>query len=189
MLGLGKRRRELEEAAKRIALALVEEAVGEDKHRCNQEQMQWALVGSVECLAALLGVPTEQMLAQVRWEVEGRAVWQEAKRGRPDAIRQTARNYVFGTGRPVHLQKARRWLEAACIIEASESLRDPPDINVFWSSLEEELDKVLTDKERMRAKRHAAEWVSGLRRAHPDHLNGICSGSRATVQGTVSGGA
>ena len=98
------------------------------------------------------------------------AVWQKAKGGEPDAIRQTARNYVFGTGMPINLQKARMWLEVARVIEASEGLRGPSDIDAFWPDLEVELDKVLTDRECVRAKRHAEEWVSGLRRAQRKQL-------------------
>ena len=157
MFGLGKRKRELEEAAKLIAQRLLEEAVREDRrhrHSANDDASG----------------AQEYPLALTRWQAEGMAVWQEAKLGKPDAIRQIARNYVFGTGMPVNLQKARMWLEVVRVIEAGEIFHDPPDIDAFWSSLEVELDKTLTDRECTRAKRHAEEWVSGLLRAQKKQL-------------------
>ena len=91
-------------------------------------------------------------------------IWQEAKRGSPDALRQTARNYLFGTGMPVEPRKARLWLEAARLVEVGPAM-EQPTVDPFWTSMEVELNNLLTAKERIRAGEDAMAWVKGLRQA------------------------
>ena len=98
------------------------------------------------------------------WVATAPMRWKEAKRGDPDALRQTARNYLFGTGVPVDVLKVRLWLEAARLVEVDPAMK-LPTIDPFWTSMEEELNEVLTAKERIRAGDNALGWVKGLRQA------------------------
>ena len=85
MFGFGKRKRELETAAKNATTKLLEEAILEDRHRrddTNEDRRsseEWSSTVAV-------------------WYATARLTWQEAERGDSDALRQTARNYLFGTG-------------------------------------------------------------------------------------------
>ena len=151
MFGFGRRKRELEEAARSVAKKLLGEAIREDRHRRG---------------AADEGASTSEDYSSIlaAWVVTAPMRWEEAKRGEPDALRQTARNYLFGTGMPVNPRKARLWLEAARLVEVDPVL-EQPTVHPFWTSMEEELNGILTAKERIRAGEDTMHWVKGLRQA------------------------
>ena len=147
--GFGKRKRELEAAAKSTANNLLEGAILEDRRRRG--------VTNEETLSS-----EEQGSALASWAATARLRWQEAKRGDPDALRQTARNYLFGTGMPVKPCKARLWLAAARLIEIGPGMTQP-SVDPFWEAMEKEVNEMLTGKEHAQAMEDAALWVKGLR--------------------------
>ena len=156
MFGFGRRKRELEEAARSAAKKLLGEAIRED--RCRRGVADEGTLN-----------PEDQSSILASWVGTAPMIWQEAKHGNPDALRQTARNYLFGTGMPVEPRKARLWLEAARLVEVGPAM-ERPTVDPFWTSMEEELNQLLTAKERIRAGEAAMDWVKGFRRAELSSL-------------------
>ena len=154
MFGFGKRKRELEKTAESVAEKLLADAIREDWHRMGEANEEPPPVDHHLTVKLFLN----------SWATAAPIQWQLAKGGDPDALRQTARNYLFGTGMPVNPRKARLWLEAARLVEA-DPLQTPPPVRPFWVSMERELNEILTAKERIQAGEHALQWVKGLRRA------------------------
>ncbi|MDE2738968.1 MAG: hypothetical protein OXH47_05525 [Paracoccaceae bacterium] len=146
MFGFNKRRRELEVAADKLKGKLLQDAVLEDmerlSHPANTENLSPEDYASTVAAWCALAAPT----------------WQDAKHGIPDALRRTARNYLFGTGMPVKPLKAKLWLEVAKIIENS-SFEIKPSHHPFWSKMETQLNEILTPSERIRAVKDAGDWV------------------------------
>ena len=138
----GIRRRELEKAAKPVAGQLIEKAVEEDQKR------RGAANDSI-----LTGEEYASTLAA--WAATAGLVWKRAKCGDPDALRQTARNYVFGTGMPVKPRKARLWLDVARILEEIEQPFAESSVDPFWDDMAEALNGILTPKE---PRRLAMQW-------------------------------
>lgn len=151
MFGFGRRHRHLEEAARSVAKKLLAEAIREDRRRRGTADNP---ASASEDHSAILAA----------WIATAPMVWKEAKRGDPDALRQTARNYLFGTGMPIKPLKARLWLEAARLVEIGPGMEQPP-VDPFWASIEEELNEILTARERIKAGEDALQWVQGLRQA------------------------
>ena len=145
MFGSGKRKRELETAAKNAMTKLTEEAFLEDRRRRGDTNEA--------------APSTKEWSSNVAaWHATARLTWQKAKRGDSDALRQTARNYLFGTGMPVKPRKARLWLAVAQLLEGGPAMEDPR-VDPFWKKMEEELNEMLTEKELKKALDDALDWA------------------------------
>ena len=152
MFGYGKRNRELKVKAQDATTKLIEEAIFEDKRRRGDADKT--------PLSA-----DERGSTIAAWFATARLTWQRAKRGDADALRQTARNYLFGSGMPVNPRKARLWLEVARLLEVEHGMEDPR-LDPFWERMANELDKMLTAKEHRKALQDALDWVLVHRQIH-----------------------
>lgn len=152
MFGYGRRDRELKAKAEDAATKLIEGAIFEDRRRRGD--------------ADKTPLSTDERASIIAaWFATAKLAWQRAKRGDAEALRQTARNYLFGSGMPVNPRKARLWLEVALLLEVGPGM-EYPRIDPFWERMAEELDKMLTGKERIKAFQDASDWVSVHRQIH-----------------------
>lgn len=152
MFGYGKRNRELKAKAQDAITKLIEEAIFEDKRRRGDTDKT--------PLSA-----DERASTIAAWLTTAGLTWQKAKGGDVDALRQTARNYLFGTGMPVKPRKACLWLEVARLLEVGHEIEDPR-VDPFWERMADELDKMLTTKEHRKALQDALDWVLVYRQIH-----------------------
>lgn len=152
MFGSGKRKRELALAAKNATAELLEEAIFEDRRRRGDAN---------EAPSS----PDERSSTIAAWFATARLTWQKAKRGDSDALRQTARNYLFGSGMPVKPCKARLWLEVARLLEIGPVM-EAPRVDPFWERMEEELNRMFTVREHKKALEDALDWVKVHRQIH-----------------------
>ena len=150
MFGSGKRKRELEQAAKDATTKLLEGAILEDRRRRGDNNEEPPSTD-------------EWRSAIAAWWATAQLTWQKAKRGDTDALRQTTRNYLFGTGMPVKPRKARFWLAVAHYLEDDSSENDAP-VDPFWKQMEKEIDNLLTEKELSKELYGAIDWVTEHRR-------------------------
>ena len=142
--GFGKRKRELTEAASTATVKLLDEAMMTSRRRRGVISKN-----PVSCEERTGFLAACAATAPLRW--------QEARAGDPEALRQTARNCLFGTGMPINPRKACQWLAAARIVENWKAKVDP-----FWEEMEFELTQMLTAREHSRALKDASDWVRGL---------------------------
>ena len=145
MLGFGKRRRDLEIAAKKVTGKLLQGAVLEDRR--SRGDSDGNLPSSEDVTTALAA-----------WSATAGTTWTEAKNGDAQALRQTARNYLFGTGMPVKPRQARYWLEAATQLELGP-FGEEPSVDPFWDDMRMELNQLLTGKEHRQVIEDARDWV------------------------------
>lgn len=152
MFGPGKRQRELANAAKNATMKLLEGAILEDRRRRRD---------------ANVNPPSsdEQRNTIAAWMATAELTWQRAKRGDSDALRQTARNYLFGSGMPVKPRKARLWLAVARLLEIGPGMEEPY-VDPFWETMEEELNEILTAREHRKALDDARDWIKTHRFLH-----------------------
>ena len=152
MFGSGKRKRELEQAAKNATTKLLEGAILEDRRRRGDNSEEPPSTDELRSTVAA-------------WCATAQLTWQKAKRGDTDALRQTARNYLLGTGMPVKPQKARLWLAVSRLLEIGPGMEEPT-LDPFWIAMEDELKEMLTGKEQFKALNDASDWVKVHRQLH-----------------------
>ena len=150
MFGSGKRKRELVLAAKNATTKLFEGAIFEDRRRRGDTDKEPSS-------------SDERARTIAAWYATAGLTWKKAKGGDIDALRQTARNYLFGTGMPVKPRKARFWLAVAHYLEDDLATKNT-FVDPFWNEMEEEINKLLTEKELTKELYGALDWVTEHRR-------------------------